>query len=70
MKETLEHTLEYLYAPVWPDNAHHVIEQGLHNDDETGFMLVNRDTYAVGFINLTLDTTHAIVRGLLCCVLS
>ena len=53
MKETLEHTLEYLYAPVWPDNAQHVIEQGLHDDDETGFMLVNKDTYAVGFINLT-----------------
>lgn len=53
MKETLEHTLEYLYAPVWPDKALAVLDEGLHNEDETGFMLVNKDVYAVGFINLT-----------------
>lgn len=51
--ETLEHTLEYLYVPVWPDKAAEVLEQGLHNSDETAFMLVNRDIYAIGFMNLT-----------------
>lgn len=53
MSETLQETLEYLYVPVWPDKAAEVLEQGLISDDETGFMLVNQDTYAVGFINLT-----------------
>lgn len=53
MPETIETTLEYLYSPVWPDKISHVLEEGLHSHDETGFMLVNKDTYAVGFINLT-----------------
>ena len=53
MPEVLEETLEYLYAPVWPDKAEEALEQGLHSNDDVGFMLVNRDTYAIGFINLT-----------------
>lgn len=53
MTQTLQETLEYLYVPVWPDKVAEVLEQGLVNTDELGFMLVNRDTYAIGFINLT-----------------
>lgn len=53
MTQTLQETLDYLYVPVWPDKVSEVLEQGLMNHDEIGFMLVNRDTYAVGFINLT-----------------
>lgn len=53
MTDTLEETVEYLYVPVWPDKVADVLDKGLDNQDETGFMLVNRDVYAVGFINLT-----------------
>ena len=53
MTETLNDTLEYLYSPVWPDKVQEVIEQGLVSEGQSGFMLVNRDTYAIGFINMT-----------------
>lgn len=53
MQEVFDDTLEYLYAPVWPDKAEEALKNGLHSNDEVGFMLVNRDTYAIGFINIT-----------------
>ena len=46
-------TIEYLYCPIWPDKVHEAIEKGLILEEETSLMLVNRDTYAVGFIKMT-----------------
>jgi hypothetical protein len=53
MTETLNDTLEYLYSPVWPDKVQDVLQQGLVSESESNFMLVNRDIYAIGFINMT-----------------
>lgn len=53
MLDEIQETLEYLYAPVWPDKTEEVLAQGLNSNDDVGFMLVNRDTYAIGFINIT-----------------
>jgi hypothetical protein len=46
-------TIEYLYCPVWPDKVNEAIEKGIALQDESSLMLVNRDTYAVGFIKMT-----------------
>ena len=46
-------TIEYLYCPVWPDKVDEAIQKGLTLQDHSTVTLVNRDTYAVGFIKMT-----------------
>jgi hypothetical protein len=53
MAETINDTLEYLYVPTWPDKVAEVLEQGITSDSNVPIMLVNRDIYAIGFINMT-----------------
>lgn len=53
MPDTANDTLEYLYIPAWPDKVAEILEQGFIAASDSSFMLVNRDVYAIGFINMT-----------------